>query len=114
MIEKKYSGLFKIIVAPGPEEINYAKEINAISILNKDKALSIMELSSLIKESSFVVANDTGPAHMAAHLKAKGISLFGKHTTAKKVSIETENFKFIQVEDLTKLSAARVFENILI
>ena len=64
----------------------------------------------MIKDSSFVVANDTGPAHMAAHLNAKGLVLFGSHTTAKKVSIERENFRAIQVSDLTKLSADKVFQ----
>ena len=72
----------------------------------------ISQLSSLIKNSSFVIANDTGPAHMAAHLNVKGITLFGSHTTAHKVSIERENFKPIQVNDLTKLSAQKVFEKI--
>ena len=68
----------------------------------------------MIKESSFVIANDTGPAHISAHLGAKGLALFGKHTTAFKVSIERENFKAIQVDDLEKLSAAKVLEKILI
>ena len=49
---------------------------------------------------------------MAAHLNVKGITLFGKHTTAFKVSIERENFKAIQVDDLNKLSAEKVFEKI--
>ena len=66
----------------------------------------------MIKESSFVVANDTGPAHMAAHLNAKGISLFGAHTTAFKVSIERENFKAIQVSDLNNLYPEKVFERL--
>ena len=79
-------------------------------ILNNNKALNISELGSLIKSSSFVVANDTGPAHMAAHLGVKGLTLFGQHTTAQKVSIERENFKAIQVNDLNKLSADKVFQ----
>jgi len=49
---------------------------------------------------------------MAAHLNVKGITLFGKHTTARKVSIERENFKAIQVDDLNKLSVEKVFEKI--
>jgi len=102
----------KIIIAPGPNEIDSANYINAISILNKDKSLNISELSSLIKDSSFVIANDTGPAHMASHLNTKGIVLFGKHTTAYKVSIERENFKVIQVDNLEKLSANNVFEKL--
>ncbi len=112
LINNQYNNKYKIVTAPGPKEIEDAKEINALCILNNGKALNISRLSSLIKDSSFVVANDTGPAHMAAHLKAKGLTLFGSHTTAHKVSIERENFKAIQVNDLTKLSPQKVFERI--
>ena len=62
--------------------------------------------------SSFIIANDTGPAHIAAHVGTKGLTLFGKHTTAYKVSIERENFKAIQVTDLNNLSAKKVFEKL--
>ena len=110
MILKNYENRYKIIIAPGPNEINEAKKFNAEIILNEKKALNISQLASLIKSSSFVVANDTGPAHMAAHLGAKGLALFGSHTTAYKVSIERENFKAIQVTDLNKLSPEKVFE----
>ena len=112
LIKNKYDEQIKVVVAPGPSEVDDAKNINAVSILNKDKALDIPQLASLIKESSFVIANDTGPAHISAHLGVKGLTLFGKHTTAFKVSIERENFKAIQVDDLEKLSAAKVFERI--
>ncbi len=110
LIKNKYQGQYKIVIAPGPSEIKDSKKINATCVLNNGKALDISELSSLIKESSFVIANDTGPAHMAAHLNAKGLTLFGSHTTAHKVSIERENFKAIQVSNLNKLSANKVFE----
>ena len=111
-IKKQYDDQFKIVVAPGPDEINDAKDINALCILDNGKAIDISQLSSLIKDSFFVIANDTGPAHMAAHLGAKGLTLFGSHTTAYKVSIERENFKAIQVNDLAKLSTDKVLEKI--
>ena len=111
-IKNQFNDHYKIVVAPGPDEINDAKEINALCILDNGKALDISQLSSLIKDSSFVIANDTGPAHMAAHLGAVGLTLFGPHTTAYKVSIERENFKAIQVNDLTKLSPEKVFDKI--
>ena len=111
-IKNKYQSKFKIIIAPGPLEIKNAKEIDADCILDNGKALDISQLSSLIKDSSFVIANDTGPAHMAAHINVKGLTLFGSHTTAVKVSIERENFKPVQVSDLNKLSADKVFEKI--
>ena len=75
--------------------------------------MNISELASLIRDSSYVVANDTGPAHMAAHLGVKGLTLFGSHTTALKVSIERDNFKAIQVADLNKLTPEKVFEKFL-
>ena len=112
LIKNKYNNRYKTLVAPGPSEIKDAKDINAISILDGEKILDISQLSSLIKDSSFVVANDTGPAHMAAHLNVNGLTLFGKHTTAFKVSIERKNFKAIQVDDLNKLSAEKVFERL--
>ena len=112
LIKSKYNDKYKVVVAPGPTEIKDAKDFNVQSILDGEKILDISQLSSLIKDSSFVIANDTGPAHIAAHLNAKGLTLFGKHTTAFKVSIERENFKAIQVEDLNKLSAEKVFERL--
>ena len=114
LIKAKYKDQFKIITAPGPKEIDEADQYDAIKILDNGKAVSISQLSSLIKKSSFVVANDTGPAHMTAHLNVKGLALFGSHTTAKKVSIERDNFKAIQVSDLNKLSAEKVFEKIIL
>ena len=60
-------------------------------------------------KASYVIANDTGPAHIAAHLGKEGIGLFGSHTTPKKVSIETQKFKAIAVDNLNDLSAEKVY-----
>ena len=112
LISNRYADEYKIVTAPGPSEINDAKNINAIALLDNGRALDISQLTSLIKGSTFVVANDTGPAHITAHVGAKGLTLFGKHTTAYKVSIERENFKAIEVSDLNNLSAEKVFERL--
>jgi ADP-heptose:LPS heptosyltransferase len=112
MINEKTENKFKVVIAPGPNEIKDASSINALCVLDNGKALDISQLAALIKDSSFVVANDTGPAHMTAHLGSKGIALFGSHTTPFKVSIERENFKAIQVSDLSNLSAEKVFERL--
>ena len=113
LIKNKFGSEYKVITAPGPNEIDDARKFDVVSVLDNDKSLNLSQLTSLIKESSFVVANDTGPAHIAAHVAAKGLTLFGKHTTAYKVSIERENFKAIQVTDLNNLSANKVFERLL-
>ena len=112
MINEKLENKFKVVIAPGPGEIKDASSINALCVLDNGKALDISQLSALIKDSSFVIANDTGPAHMTAHLGSKGIALFGSHTTPFKVSIERENFKAIQAPELSKLSPEKVFEKL--
>ena len=112
MINEKLENKFKVVIAPGPGEIKDASSINALCVLDNGKALDISQLAALIKDSSFVVANDTGPAHMTAHLGSKGIALFGSHTTPFKVSIERENFKAIQAPELSKLSPEKVFEKL--
>ena len=111
-ISNKYGDEYKILTAPGPTEIKDAKSINAITVLDDNKSLNISQLTALIKKSSFVIANDTGPAHITAHTGTRGLTLFGKHTTAYKVSIERENFKAIEVSDLNNLSAEKVFERL--
>ena len=111
IIKSKHTD-FEIVIAPGPNEMEDAKKINATLITNDKKALNIMELAGLIKKSSFVVANDTGPAHMVAHLGKNGIVLFGHHTTPQKVSIETDKFKALTVDKLKNLSAESVYSEI--
>ena len=108
IIKSKHENL-EIAVAPGPSEIEEAKTIETISITNNDKPLSIMELAGLITKASYVVANDTGPAHMTAHLGQTGTVIFGYHTTAKKVSIETDKFKALTANNLKELTAEKVY-----
>ena len=112
-LKTKFKEKYKICIAPGPGEINEASNFDALNILNEKQCLDISELASLIKGSSYVVANDTGPAHMSAHLGVRGLALHGSHKSAKLQSIETKKFKAIQVSDLNKLSYQKVYEHIL-
>ena len=100
---------YELVVAPGPDEIEEAKSFNIMIALNENLPLNFFELASLIKKSHLVIANDTGPAHMAAHLGARGFTLFGPHTTPEKVSIEREKFIALQTMDLKSLYADRVY-----
>ena len=103
---------FEIAIAPHLHEMEEAKKFEATLITNNNKPLNIMELAGLITKSSYVVANDTGPAHMAAHLGKEGLALFGYHTAAQKVSIETEKFKTLTVNKLEDLSPETVYSKI--
>ena len=109
---KKNNPEFELLVAPNTNEIEESKKFNVKIILKNNRALTISELAGLISNANFVISNDTGPAHMAAHLGAKGVTLFGYHTTPKKVSIETKTFKAITRNNLKDLPAEEVYSNI--
>jgi len=111
-LKARYNNKYDIVLAPGPSEINEAKEFNAHVILDRGKALNLNQLFSLIKDASFIIANDTGPAHICAHMNKPGLVLFGSHTSAYKVSIESEKFKSISVKDLSFLKTEIVMEEV--
>jgi ADP-heptose:LPS heptosyltransferase len=111
-LKKDYKNKYPILIAPGPEEISEANELNAKTVLDNSEPLNIKTLISLINNAKFVIANDTGPAHIASHLDKKGLALFGNHTSAKKVSIENYNFKAITVVNLADLKVDQVLDEI--
>ena len=108
-INEKYKNRYSLIIAPGPNEIQEARKFDTKIILDKNESLNINQLITLIENSSFVISNDTGPAHIASHLNKKGLVLFGEHTTAKQVSIENKNFKAITGKKLSELDTEIVF-----
>ncbi len=111
-IRREFKNHYSVLIAPGPDEIQAANELNANVVLNDGKPINIKMLISLIDNSKFVVANDTGPAHIASHLNKKGLVLFGNHTSPEKVSIESKNFKALSAKKLSDLSVESVIHEL--
>ena len=111
-LKKHYKNKYPILIAPGPNEIKEAITLNAKVVTDKNKSIDIKTLISLISRAKFIIANDTGPAHIASHLDKQGLVLFGSHTTAKKVSIENYNFKALSVQNLKDLSVEDVIKEV--
>ncbi len=107
-LRRVYKNQYSIFLAPGPNEIEEANKLNANIILNDGKALSIKMLVSLINKAKFIIANDTGPAHIASHLKKNGLALFGSHKSPQNVSIENSYFKTLSVNKLKHLKVETV------
>ena len=111
-LKKNFENRYNLVVAPGPGEIEMSKKLPGNIVLDNGKPLTISQLISLIDNASYVISNDTGPAHICAHLNKKGLVLFGRHTTPEKVSIETENFKSLRSKSLKDLRISTVIEHI--
>ena len=78
MVKNKFKDEYQIIVAPGPLEIPMTKDINAVSILNNEKALTISELTACGKPSiliPFAAAAGDHQLKNAKTLSKKGASI---------------------------------------
>ena len=111
-LKSKYQDKYEVAIAPGPNEIKDAKMLNAHIILDEGKPIKLEHLISLIKGASYIISNDTGPAHICKHFNKAGLVLFGSHTSPSKVSIESQNFKAITAKDLNLIKTERVMDKI--
>ncbi|HEY4344748.1 MAG TPA: glycosyltransferase family 9 protein [Parvibaculum sp.] len=103
---------YQIVTAPGPDEIELAADIPGIALKGPRGFINWFELAGVMKQAAFVIGNDTGPSHLAAHLGVPGIALFGSHTTAERTGIERENFTAIEVAHLSALPVERVLDEV--
>lgn len=101
-----------VITAPGPDEIELCRSLPCPALFDGGKPLSFFRLAGLLKRATYVVGNDTGPMHLAAYLEARGLTLFGPHTTARATGLDAF-LDVIEVNDLTELSVERVFTQVI-
>jgi len=77
----KHNATVIVSVAPNKAERDLSKQILSKSkntlLSIADKKLSLGELKALIAQADMMIANDTGPRHMAIALKQKVITLIG-------------------------------------
>jgi len=111
-LKQDYKNKFPILIVPGPNEIKEANKLNAKVVTDNQNSVDLKTLISLISNAKFILANDTGPAHIASHLDKAGLVLFGSHTSARKVSIENYNFKALTVKNLKDLNVDTVISEI--
>lgn len=90
-----------VICIVGPDEVDLISSFNCKVLQNLD----LFQLASLLKNANFVIGNDTGPSHIAAHIGAKGVAIFGPQTLAKRAQMTRNAFRSIEVKDLHAFSA---------
>ncbi len=95
------------VVVLGPDELSLASRFSG-QVLS---GLSWQALALVLAYAEYVIANDTGPAHMAAHLGVKGLALFGP-TSANRSEMRTPLFSTWQVTDLNTLTVNTVLTKI--
>jgi len=102
------------VTVPGPDELELCRSFaNALMLTDGERYLDFFELAGVLQRAEFVLGNDTGPTHLAAHLKLNGLALFSDHLPANRTGIQHTRFSFIETDDLQSLSLERVQEKVL-
>ena len=97
---------YEVITILGPEEL----EMNCSFPGHVFKNLDWFQLSGIIKNSLFVIGNDSGPSHIASCLNNKGLALFGPSTSAIRSELKRGKFEILKVDNLAELTADEVLE----
>ena len=100
-----------VVTTPGPDELDLCAQIPG-TMLTGGNFLDWFDLAGVLKQAEYVVGNDTGPTHIAAHLNQSGLALFGPHTTALATSIGSRQMEVIEVKDLKDLEVKTVLSRI--
>lgn len=104
----------RFVIAPGPGEIDEARQYQCEILLDGTKPTNFRQLISIIAGAEFIIANDTGAAHMAAHLGQPGIVLMGPQLQAETLGLGSSRMQIIQhPEALSAISVADVMEHLI-
>ncbi len=100
---------YQVATVPGPDELDLCAKIPGVT-LTGGTFLDWFDLAGVVKSAGFIVGNDTGPSHLAAHMGKPGLALFGSHTSVEKTGIRTDRFDAIEVADLNELPVEQVYK----
>ena len=104
---------YQTVTAPGPDEMDLCSALSSVMLLDDGKPLNFFQLAGLVKHAGYVVTNDTGPGHLAAHGgAAAGLALFGAHTPAIRTCID-RRFDVLETRNLADLNVDSVMGRIL-
>ncbi len=102
----------EVVTIPGPDEMKLCRTIPGKMLVPAYGYYDIFKLAGIIKQASFVIGNDTGPTHLAAHLGLPGIALFGEHTASVSTGIQHTGFTVMEFGSLDELPVSGVLQQV--
>lgn len=104
----------RLVTIPGPDELELCRALPGEMLLHGDgRWLDYFELAGVVRQASFVVGNDTGPTHIAAHLRRPGLALFGGHHSPCYTGIQHSRFVWLERADIADIGVDEVLESVL-
>ncbi|WP_438971546.1 glycosyltransferase family 9 protein [Methylophaga sp.] len=95
-----------VLTILGPDEGSLAPQFSGTVLTD----LSWFQLAGVIKQACFVIGNDSGPSHLAAHIGQAGMAIFGPQSCPQRAEITREQFKPFSSSDLSTLRVDTVID----
>ncbi len=102
----------RVVTVPGPAEMELCRAIPGDMLVPDAGYYDIFALAGLIRQAALVIGNDTGPTHLAAHLRSPGLALFGDHAPAMTTGIQHTSFAWLQAGKLEDLGLETVWPQV--
>jgi len=103
---------FCVVTAPGPTDLELCRPMPGIMLTGDGEYLDFFQLAGVLQGAAFVIGNDSGPTHLAAHLGVPGLALFGGNSTQYMRSMRRRKFECVEKDRLADLSAEEVLSKI--
>lgn len=104
---------YKTVTVPGPDEMETCRSMPGTMLVSENGYLDYFELAGVAKHASYVIGNDTGPTHIAAHLGCEGMALYGGHTPPLTTGIQHTGFNWFEAQDLGEITLETVWRELV-
>lgn len=99
---------YQVVTVPGPADLELCKNMPGTMLTGSGAFLDFFQLAGVLKNASFVVGNDSGPTHMAAHLDAPGVALFGEGGRDYMRNMQRGNFNCLYSDSIGDIAVDEV------
>lgn len=104
---------YKTVTVPGPDEMETCRSMPGTMLVSENGYLDYFGLAGVAKHASYVIGNDTGPTHIAAHLGCEGMALYGGHTPPLTTGIQHTGFNWFEAQDLGEITLETVWRELV-
>jgi ADP-heptose:LPS heptosyltransferase len=103
----------RVVTVPGPAEREVCDAIPGDMLVAGDGYHDYFVLAGIAKKAAYVVGNDTGPTHIAAHMGGRGLALYGAHTAPETTGIQHTSFSWLAADNLADVPIDAVWRKIV-
>jgi len=100
------------VTVPGPAEIKQCENLPGTMLVSENGYLDYFALAGVARQAAYVIGNDTGPTHIAAHSGCLGLALYGGHTAPQVTGIQHTGFSWLEAKDLADLRLETVWKKV--